>query len=96
MLCFFVSSPPALYVAVGNQSLLQILNIFWAFFVLEIVPQTNEDAARLGTWISLEEAEENGQISTVPIIEIIELRFPQFHWISLTVTFFIVLSITVR
>jgi hypothetical protein len=36
-----------------------------------------------------------GEISTVPLIKIIEREYPQFLWIAILVDVFIMLSITV-
>lgn len=68
-----------------------LLNVFWAFFVLKIVPQTTEDPD--GT--SLEHARENGDISTVPVRDIIDKDYPQYHWVSIVVNAFIILSVSV-
>jgi len=66
-----------------------VLNILWCLFVLRIVPQYGD--------ISLEQAEEEGNISTVPLVQIIETtpELHQFTWIAVLVQIFITTSITV-
>ncbi|KAA0161776.1 hypothetical protein FNF31_03562 [Cafeteria roenbergensis] len=79
-----------------------VLNILWSAFILGIVPQTREDAlhdtahpelAELG--VSLEQAQEEGEISTVPAVAVIEKLQPELTWVSSSVTAFILLSVSV-
>jgi len=87
----------------GGVVLCWMLNLLWAYFVLEIVPQTPALGIRAGIRhpelsgldISLQRSREHGEISTVPVTEIINTGYPQYNWISLTVTIFIVLSVSV-
>jgi amino acid permease len=64
------------------------LNVLWCYYILLIVPQT-------GDGISLEHAAEEGDISTVPLIQVIKQNYPQFFWVAILVDVFIMLSITV-
>jgi hypothetical protein len=68
-----------------------ILNVLWCLFVLLIVPQTAEDADAP----SLSRARREEEISIVPVIEIINTRFPQYTWLGIFVQVFISISITV-
>lgn len=74
-----------------------VLNILWAYFVLRIVPQTDTDAIDNGMnpLITLEIAAKAGEISTIPISLIIRQKFPNFAWMSIAVSIFISLSISV-
>jgi amino acid permease len=65
-----------------------ILNVVWVYFVLQIVPQK-------GPAPSLEAAKNAGQISTFPIIEIINQSYKQFTWLGWLVSAFVTLSVTV-
>lgn len=72
------------------------LNAVWARFVLGIVPQTNADAlADNMPGISLEQAAADGNIATVPVINVIDNSYPQYAWVATSVKAFIALSITV-
>jgi len=64
-----------------------ILNVIWCFYILKIVPQSGD--------ISLMSAEREGQIATIPLVQIIQQQFPQYNWIATLINVFIVLSITV-
>jgi amino acid permease len=66
-----------------------LLNIFWCYYILRIVPQTGVGKN------TLMYAEGEGQISTVPLIGVIDQGYPQFAWVSTLINVFIVLSITV-
>ena len=68
-----------------------VVNILWCLFVLRIVPQTATDE----NYPSLQQSKQKGEISTVPIIEIIKLSYKQFTWLGYFVQVFISLSITV-
>jgi hypothetical protein len=54
-----------------------LLNICWCFFVLQIVPQTGAQVPRGAPgglqWPTLERASEEGQISTVPVVQVWDL-----------------------
>lgn len=70
-----------------------IINILWVYFLLIIVPQTarpGEDEEN-----TLEYARKHGLISTVPLINIINKKFPSLAWIAYLVNIFIMISITV-
>lgn len=67
-------------------------NIVWCYFVLQIVPQ-HEEEGREGQ--SLEEAARDGEISTVPLIRVLDTNFPSLRWIANVVNGFIVLSVSV-
>ncbi len=66
-----------------------VLNLLWAYFILEIVPQTAADGP------SLAGAAEAGQISTVPLIDVIESSFPRYSWVAVAIESFIALSVAV-
>ncbi len=70
------------------MAIIYLLNVMWCYYILRIVPQT-------GDGISLQNAEELGQIATIPLIEYIGENFPQYLWISYLVKFFITISISV-
>eukprot|EP00741_Cyanophora_paradoxa_P013673 tig00020704_g13202.t1 len=69
---------------------LKALNVAWCAAVLMIVPQNGDDSA-----ISLRRAADRGEISTVPVIQIIMTGYRQHAWIAGVITLFIVVSITV-
>lgn len=48
------------------------------------------------TNVDFNRAELLGQISTVPLIEIIRGGYPQYTWIAYVVNVFVMVSITVR
>jgi hypothetical protein len=68
-----------------------LLNVLWCLFVLMIVPQTSTDANEP----SLERSRREEEISIVPVIEIINIKFPQYTWLGIFVQVFISISITV-
>jgi amino acid permease len=87
---------------VSGVAVCWLLNVLWAAFILHIVPQTEYDAihdvahpqlANLG--VSLEQAEVAGEIATIPTVAIIKAVTPQFFWVALTVSVFILLSVSV-
>ncbi|XP_070538677.1 uncharacterized protein [Ptychodera flava] len=45
--------------------------------------------------ISLYNSKQQGEISTIPLIKIIETEYPQFNWVAILVEMFIIISITV-
>jgi hypothetical protein len=63
-------------------------NSVWCFFVLNIVPQQ-------GYPVSLEESRDNGEISTVPVINIMRSQAPVYAWMAVMVEAFIAISISV-
>eukprot|EP01104_Vermistella_antarctica_P019578 TRINITY_DN7734_c0_g1_i1.p1 TRINITY_DN7734_c0_g1~~TRINITY_DN7734_c0_g1_i1.p1 ORF type:complete len:399 (+),score=97.08 TRINITY_DN7734_c0_g1_i1:144-1199(+) len=65
-----------------------LLNIAWAFYVLRIVPQRGEGN-------TLQEAQEKGQISTIPLVQIIRDEHKKYLWAAIIVNIFIMVSITV-
>lgn len=73
-----------------------LLNLLWAAFVLDIVPQTIADALREKMTVSLEAAANAGQIATVPVTQVINSKYgDQYGWFASCITAFITLSITV-
>jgi len=77
------------------------LNVVWCVCVLQIVPQTS-GSSRLPPAldkleVSLEEAAEHGQVSTVPLVTVVEAdpRTEGFRWVSQCVAVFIVISVSV-
>lgn len=71
-----------------------ILIVLWTFFIMKAVPQTSEDDDSP----SLEKANENGCISTIPLVEILEddeNGNSSFGWIATIVQVFIMISVTV-
>ena len=73
---------------VGGLFTVWILNVFWAYFLLEAVPQ-------LGPAPSLEHAAAEGEIATTPLIQVIEHSYPQYNYIAWFVDIFITVSISV-
>ena len=65
-----------------------ILVTLWCYFIPRVVPQTEGK-------FSLAEAQREGQISTHPLVEILDRDHPQYAWVSVLVKTFIVVSITV-
>jgi len=65
-----------------------ILNILWCFFMLQTIPQ-------VGNPISLTNSLKNGEISTIPLIQIIENNYKEYLWIAYCVTIFILISVSV-
>lgn len=86
--------------AVAGLTLVYLFNLGWCFFVLRIVPQmpavpeSTEGDGGSGS-DSLWEAEQNGQISTVPLVNIIRREHPNYRWIAVVVMLFTMVSITV-
>jgi len=66
-----------------------ILVVLWTLFVMLAVPQKSDDGD------SLEDAAENGCISTVPLTNIIKQRESGLDWIATIVKVFIVVSISI-
>eukprot|EP00943_MAST-04B_sp_MAST-4B-sp1_P008610 g8610.t1 len=83
-----------------------LLNILWCLFVLQIVPQTNKNIPLVkdGTNnnnnhqkynYTLETCYRNGEISTIPVVHIIETYFPAYTWTIFFIDGFVIISITV-
>ncbi|XP_063430927.1 uncharacterized protein LOC134712874 [Mytilus trossulus] len=75
-----------------------VLNVLWCWAVLDIVPQTSTFPCKTGVChsnISLARSKSLGEISTIPLTEIIRTKYPEYTWVSLLVESFIVVSITV-
>ncbi|XP_071165678.1 uncharacterized protein [Mytilus edulis] len=75
-----------------------VLNVLWCWAVLDIVPQTSSFPCKTGIChsnISLARSKSLGEISTIPLTEIIRTKYPEYTWVSLLVESFIVVSITV-
>lgn len=84
-----------------------LLNILWCLFVLQIVPQTNENIPVVNDGTSnnnnnhqkynytLENCYKNGEISTIPVVHIIETYFPAYRWTIFFIDGFVIISITV-
>lgn len=84
--------------AVAGLTLVYLFNLGWCYFVLRIVPQMPSAQApgADGTETdSLYGAEQNGQISTVPLVNIIRRDHPKYRWIAVVVMLFTMVSITV-
>jgi len=77
-----------LRVSVAALFVVWILNIFWCYFILKIIPQSSGET-------NLYQSEALGQISTIPLVEIIHQQYPNFIWIAGLVDVFITISITV-
>jgi len=75
---------------IGGLFTVWVLNVLWCFYILRIVPQTAD-----GGPINLQNSNDEGEIATVPLIEIIRGRYPEFNWIASLVDIFITISITV-
>ena len=65
-----------------------VLNVLWANFITDTVPQS-------GGNVSLAAAAANGEISTVPLIEVIHSSYPQYSWIGTVVGIFVLISVSV-
>lgn len=78
-----------------------ILNIGWCWAVLDIVPQLHtyecdtDNSTVCQNEVSLEQSAVKGEISTIPLTEVINRSYPTFKWVALLVELFIVVSITV-
>jgi amino acid permease len=68
-----------------------IINLLWCYFIIRSVPQRATSAGSP----SLLKSERNGDISTIPLIEVIKTKYPEFQWISILTDIFITISITV-
>ena len=80
-----------------------LLNIFWCFYVLQIVPQKAGDASidadsavhKYNFTTTLKKCYEDGQISTIPVARIINQYFPSYRWTVFFIDSFVIISITV-
>ena len=80
-----------------------LLNIFWCFYVLQIVPQNAGDASidadsavhKYNFTTTLKKCYEDGQISTIPVARIINQYFPSYRWTVFFIDSFVIISITV-
>ncbi|XP_074657904.1 uncharacterized protein LOC141910911 [Tubulanus polymorphus] len=85
-----------------------ILNILWCWAVLDIVPQlsgcsTPHQQANTSTDvhpvcianISLARSNQEGEISTIPLIKILHKFYPRYDWVAFLIELFILISITV-
>ena len=75
------------------------LNLIWCYIVLKVVPQRanslNVPPAIKKLGLSLERSRELGEISTVPIVQVIHQSFPEYQWTIFFVDMFVIISITV-
>jgi len=87
--------------SLAGLTLVYLFNLAWCYFVLRIVPQMPSSTtpaaqgAGEGEVMTLWDAEQQGQISTVPLVNIIRLDHPRFRWIATIVMLFTMVSITV-
>lgn len=85
--------------AIAGLTLVYLFNLGWCFFVLKIVPQMPPPGSppmKDGDLVmTLYDAEKDGQISTVPLVNIIRRDAPKFRWIAVVVMLFTIVSITV-
>jgi amino acid permease len=79
-----------------------VLNILWCAFVLEVVPQTEaaSEAHSTPEWlvgknISLARSMAMGEISTIPVIKVIEMNYPSYKWVVVFINMFVIISVTV-
>ena len=76
-----------------------LLNIFWCFYVLQIVPQKAEDASvdadsavhKYNFTTTLKKCYEDGQISTIPVARIINQYFPSYRWTVFFIDSFVII-----
>eukprot|EP01080_Neovahlkampfia_damariscottae_P010720 gene10720-3340_t len=77
--------------AMTGIAVCSILCVLWTYFVLKSVPQDHVD----NNYPSLRQAEQQGDICTIPLVKIIHTRFPQFQWVAIFITLFIAFSLTI-
>jgi len=87
--CFYILKSVPQDAPGDEISLHRYSNVLGLLFRLRITNYRN-------TLIVLTRAELLGQISTVPLIEIIRGGYPQYTWIAYVVNVFVMVSITVR
>ncbi|XP_062901842.1 uncharacterized protein si:ch211-51h4.2 [Mobula hypostoma] len=94
---------------IGGLTTCAVLNIFWCWAVLNIVPQTSTRKILYDQHlnisipgyiivysnISLEASEKAGEIATVPLTKIIMEQYRKFAWMAWFTEIFITISITV-
>ena len=75
-----------------------VMNVLWAFFILQIVPQTGSAPChqddRAGN-ITLACSNSHDEISTQPVVDIMKRDFNSLVWLAQLVASFILISITV-
>ncbi|EDQ87181.1 uncharacterized protein MONBRDRAFT_27639 [Monosiga brevicollis MX1] len=74
-----------------------VMNVLWAFFILQIVPQAGTGPCHQqspGGNITLTCANDNDEISTQPIVDIMQRSYHHLLWLAQLVASFILLSIT--
>lgn len=81
--------------SLSGLTLVWIFNILWCYFILQIVPQTGPHDDDKTNVTTLRGAERWGEISTVPLSNIINSAYPQFKWIATIIMLFTVISVTV-
>lgn len=84
-----------MFSSLSGLTLVWIFNILWCYFVLQIVPQQGPDDDNREKVTTLRGAGMWGEISTVPLTNIINSVYPQYSWIALIITLFTVVSVTV-
>eukprot|EP01027_Heterolobosea_sp_BB2_P018522 GEZU01026078.1.p1 GENE.GEZU01026078.1~~GEZU01026078.1.p1 ORF type:complete len:563 (+),score=72.96 GEZU01026078.1:174-1862(+) len=62
----------------------------WVLFILMVVPQDSADPNEP----TLRQAAEKGQISTMPLAEVLRQRYPKYLWLTYVIQIFIVISVT--
>ncbi|KAF6016967.1 hypothetical protein EB796_024729 [Bugula neritina] len=82
-----------------------VLETLWCWAVLDVVPQvdaclsidyTNTSTTGcLPPGYTLQSAEENGEISTVPFSRVLDDSYPMYSWVGTVISVFIMISITV-
>lgn len=81
--------------SVAGLTLVYIFNLAWCYFILRIVPQVPAPGQTSTEVDTLWDAEKNGQISTVPLVNIIRRDHPSYSWIATVILLFTMVSITV-
>eukprot|EP00730_Choanoeca_flexa_P013060 TRINITY_DN4928_c0_g1_i2.p1 TRINITY_DN4928_c0_g1~~TRINITY_DN4928_c0_g1_i2.p1 ORF type:complete len:552 (+),score=117.62 TRINITY_DN4928_c0_g1_i2:2-1657(+) len=74
------------------------MNVLWAYFILQIVPQSGTGACHQDDGagnITLTCANDNDEISTQPVVDIMKRQYPSLVWLAQLVASFILISITV-
>jgi hypothetical protein len=68
-----------------------LINVLWCYFILKSVPQVGNSPNAP----SLLGAELLGEISTIPLVEIIKMKHNDLSWISGFIDTFVLISISV-
>lgn len=84
-----------MFSSLSGLTLVWIFNILWCYFVLRIVPQHGPDDNNRERVTTLRGAGLWGEISTVPLTNIINEVYPKYSWIAMIITLFTVISVTV-